>query len=141
MLGSPCARSRGRLTLPSAVNHGLGVLARNIEDNPENMVLAVPPDQWPALKKLCDDEDVEATAIGTYTSDQMLRLRYNGTQVGESVSDSELPARLVEVKADDRQEWQRGDRGEEHDVGWSIGPLAGKPDDEVDQRECADRSG
>ncbi|MBI3831545.1 MAG: phosphoribosylformylglycinamidine synthase subunit PurL [Planctomycetes bacterium] len=54
-----------------------------ISEAQERMVLAVPPEKWPALKKLCDDEDVEATTIGTYTSDGMLRLRYNGTQVAE----------------------------------------------------------
>ncbi|MCW8131548.1 MAG: phosphoribosylformylglycinamidine synthase subunit PurL [Planctomycetota bacterium] len=54
-----------------------------ISEAQERMVLAVPPERWAALKRLSDDEDVEAVAIGTYTSDQMLRLRYNGQQVGE----------------------------------------------------------
>ena len=54
-----------------------------ISEAQERMVFSVPPDKWPALEKLCQDEDVEATVIGRYTDDHMLRLTYKGTQVGE----------------------------------------------------------
>jgi len=54
-----------------------------ISEAQERMVLSVPPDKWPVLQKLCESEDVEATVIGTFGTDKILRLRYNGTQVGE----------------------------------------------------------
>ena len=54
-----------------------------ISEAQERMVLSVPPDKWPALERLCKAEEVEATAIGRYASDGVLRLRYKGTLVGE----------------------------------------------------------
>ena len=54
-----------------------------ISEAQERMVLAVPPKDWKALAKLCKDEDVEATVIGKYAKDKMLRLRYRGKAVGE----------------------------------------------------------
>jgi phosphoribosylformylglycinamidine synthase len=54
-----------------------------ISEAQERMVLAVPPKSWKALAKLCKDEDVEATVIGKYAKDKMLRLRYRGKAVGE----------------------------------------------------------
>ena len=47
------------------------------------MVISVPPEHWKALKELCDSEDVEATAIGEFSGDKMLRLSYKGLPVGE----------------------------------------------------------
>lgn len=49
----------------------------------ERMVLAVPPDGWPALQKLFAEEGVEATAIGRFTGDGRLRVRYEGGIVAE----------------------------------------------------------
>ncbi len=49
----------------------------------ERMVLAVPPDNVEALVRLCASEDVEATPIGTFTSDRRLRLRYEGNLVAD----------------------------------------------------------
>jgi len=54
-----------------------------ISEAQERMVLSVPPASWPALEKLCKEEDVEATAFGTFAADKILRLRYNGQSVGE----------------------------------------------------------
>lgn len=49
----------------------------------ERMVLAVPPDAWPALQDLCAGEGVEATTIGHFTGDGQLRVRYDGALVAD----------------------------------------------------------
>src|SRR6476659_2130961 len=54
-----------------------------ISEAQERMVFSVPPANWPALKKICDGENVEATAIGEFRSDGKLLLRNNETNVGE----------------------------------------------------------
>jgi phosphoribosylformylglycinamidine synthase len=54
-----------------------------ISEAQERMVLAVPADKWPTLKALCDGEDVEATAIGTFATHGKLVLRYRNTQVAD----------------------------------------------------------
>jgi phosphoribosylformylglycinamidine synthase len=46
----------------------------------ERMVLAVPPNKWPALRALCRDWNVEATAIGSFTGQGRLVVR-SGKQV------------------------------------------------------------
>lgn len=47
----------------------------------ERMVLAVPPQHLATFLQLCADEDVEATPIGTFTADGMLRVTYAGESV------------------------------------------------------------
>ena len=47
------------------------------------MVLAVPPENWPALEELCAGEGVEATVLGTFEATGRLRLHYHGEQVGD----------------------------------------------------------
>ena len=54
-----------------------------ISEAQERMVLAVSPENWPKLKALCDSEDVDATAIGTFADHKKLILRYEGTQVAQ----------------------------------------------------------
>ncbi len=54
-----------------------------ISESQERMVLAVPPEHWPALEQLCASEDVEATVLGTFEATGKLRLRYQGQQVAE----------------------------------------------------------
>ena len=54
-----------------------------ISEAQERMVLAVPPEKWNELKALCDGEQVEATALGTFVPTGRLTLRYNGTVVGD----------------------------------------------------------
>ncbi|MCI0458346.1 MAG: AIR synthase-related protein [Gemmataceae bacterium] len=81
-----------------------------ISEAQERMILAVPPDKWPALEGLCRSEDVEATVLGTFGSSQgpqepvevvgpdgkvlgafvatpRLRLYYQGTQVADLAMD------------------------------------------------------
>jgi phosphoribosylformylglycinamidine synthase subunit PurSL len=54
-----------------------------ISEAQERMVLAVPADRWPHLKKLCDDEDVEAAVLGRYEANGRLKLFYRDQQVGD----------------------------------------------------------
>jgi len=54
-----------------------------ISEAQERMVIAVKPENLEAIKKLFDDENVEATVIGKFTNNRKLTLRYNGQQVGQ----------------------------------------------------------
>ncbi|MHC4583800.1 MAG: phosphoribosylformylglycinamidine synthase subunit PurL [Planctomycetota bacterium] len=54
-----------------------------ISEAQERMVIAVKPENLEAITKIFDDENVESTVIGKFTSDKKLRLRYNGQQVAE----------------------------------------------------------
>ncbi|HTU17995.1 MAG TPA: phosphoribosylformylglycinamidine synthase subunit PurL [Gemmataceae bacterium] len=54
-----------------------------ISEAQERMVLAVPPDEWPRLQKLCASEDVEATVLGSFEATGRLRLSYQGQQVAD----------------------------------------------------------
>jgi phosphoribosylformylglycinamidine synthase len=47
----------------------------------ERMVLAVPTAAWPELRQLCERHEVEATALGTFTGDNILHVRYGTTTV------------------------------------------------------------
>ncbi|MBP7055582.1 MAG: phosphoribosylformylglycinamidine synthase subunit PurL [Candidatus Omnitrophica bacterium] len=52
-----------------------------ISEAQERMVLAVPPENLARLKKVFEQENVEATAIGEFTDDGRLRLFYKGENV------------------------------------------------------------
>jgi phosphoribosylformylglycinamidine synthase len=54
-----------------------------ISEAQERMILAVPPDRWPALRKLLASEDVEATSIGRFEPTGRLRLLYAGQEVAD----------------------------------------------------------
>jgi phosphoribosylformylglycinamidine synthase len=54
-----------------------------ISEAQERMVLAVPPDKWPALRDLCQSENVEATGLGRFTDSGRLILRYEGEVVAD----------------------------------------------------------
>jgi len=54
-----------------------------ISEAQERMILAVPPENWPALQRLCASEDVEATAIGRFEATSRLRLYYKENQVAD----------------------------------------------------------
>lgn len=54
-----------------------------ISEAQERMVLAVPSEKWPELKKLCDNEDVEAAVLGRYEATGRLKLVYRDHQVGD----------------------------------------------------------
>ncbi|HET8842548.1 MAG TPA: phosphoribosylformylglycinamidine synthase subunit PurL [Ktedonobacteraceae bacterium] len=49
----------------------------------ERMVLAVPPSRLEELLQICEIEEVEASIIGTFTSDQRLRVTYQGQEVAD----------------------------------------------------------
>jgi len=72
----------------------------------ERMVLAVPPAHWPALRAICDGLDIEAFALGHFTGDGRLTLRYDGRIVGELSADflhNGIPRRRL------RATWARGE--------------------------------
>jgi phosphoribosylformylglycinamidine synthase subunit PurSL len=54
-----------------------------ISEAQERMVLAVPPENWDGLRLLCESENVEATALGTFEPTGRLKLVYKGEQVGD----------------------------------------------------------
>ncbi|MFM7148286.1 MAG: AIR synthase-related protein, partial [Gemmataceae bacterium] len=54
-----------------------------ISESQERMVLAVPPENWDRLRKLCEAEDVEACTLGVFEETGKLRLFYEGQNVGE----------------------------------------------------------
>jgi phosphoribosylformylglycinamidine synthase len=54
-----------------------------ISEAQERMILAVPPDHWPALAELCSSENVEATIIGHFVDSGQLVLKYNDVVVGQ----------------------------------------------------------
>src|SRR5262249_37891446 len=54
-----------------------------ISEAQERMVLAVPPEKWPAFRELCYRENVEATVLGRFVDSGRLTLRYHGEQVAD----------------------------------------------------------
>jgi phosphoribosylformylglycinamidine synthase II len=54
-----------------------------ISEAQERMVFAVPPDRIDSFLAVFAAEEVEATVIGTFTDDRVLRVRYQGRTVGE----------------------------------------------------------
>jgi phosphoribosylformylglycinamidine (FGAM) synthase-like enzyme/phosphoribosylformylglycinamidine (FGAM) synthase PurS component len=54
-----------------------------ISESQERMILAVPPENWPELEKLCASEDVETTVLGAFEATGRLRLFYQGQQVAD----------------------------------------------------------
>jgi phosphoribosylformylglycinamidine synthase subunit PurSL len=55
-----------------------------ISEAQERMVLAVPPENVPALQKICDEEHVELADLGEFgTPDASLILNYKGATVGQ----------------------------------------------------------
>ncbi len=54
-----------------------------ISEAQERMVLAVPPEKEDDILELFKAENVEATVIGRFTNDKVLRLSYNSHVVGE----------------------------------------------------------
>ncbi len=66
----------------------------------ERMVLAVPQDDLAAFLDLCAAEDVEATAIGRFTDDKMLRITHAGqtvVEIGMNFLHDGLPQRLLDA--------------------------------------------
>jgi phosphoribosylformylglycinamidine synthase len=54
-----------------------------ISEAQERMVLAVPPDKWPALQRLCASENVEVANLGVFEPTGKLSLHYQSQSVGE----------------------------------------------------------
>jgi phosphoribosylformylglycinamidine synthase II len=71
-----------------------------ISEAQERMVFAVPPEKLQTLLKVFEDEEVEATVIGEFTSDKILTVRYRGETVGRLDMDflhHGLPKRVREA--------------------------------------------
>src|ERR671912_1249127 len=54
-----------------------------LSESQERMVLAVPPESWPALQEIVTGEGVEATTIGRFTGNGRLRVHYDGAVVAD----------------------------------------------------------
>ncbi|MEM2688741.1 MAG: phosphoribosylformylglycinamidine synthase subunit PurL, partial [Candidatus Bathyarchaeia archaeon] len=54
-----------------------------ISESQERMLLAVPPENFGRVLDIFQSEDVEATVIGEYTDDKVLRIFYMGEKVAE----------------------------------------------------------
>jgi phosphoribosylformylglycinamidine synthase II len=54
-----------------------------ISESQERMLLAVPAENLERALEIFEKEDVEATAIGKYTTDEFLRIYYKGAKVAE----------------------------------------------------------
>jgi phosphoribosylformylglycinamidine synthase len=54
-----------------------------LSESQERMVLAVPPESWPELREIFAGEGVEATAVGHFTGDGRLRVRYDSAIVAD----------------------------------------------------------
>ncbi|PKN93814.1 MAG: phosphoribosylformylglycinamidine synthase subunit PurL [Chloroflexi bacterium HGW-Chloroflexi-6] len=78
----------------------------------ERMVLAVPPENIPALQELCDTFDTELTDIGAFTGDGRIIVRYEGKVVldleneflHEGIPQRQLKAVIREEKGEMRDE-------------------------------------
>ena len=53
-----------------------------ISESQERMVLSVRPEKWPALRALCEAEDVEAACLGTFEATGRMILKFRGQTVG-----------------------------------------------------------
>lgn len=62
---------------------GLSYTETWISEAQERMVLSVPPEHLDEIMAIFTAEDVEATVIGRFTDDGMLRVRYRGNVVAE----------------------------------------------------------
>ena len=54
-----------------------------VSESQERMLIAVPPENLAAVLAIFEKEDVEATAIGTLTTEKRLRLRFEGVTVAD----------------------------------------------------------
>jgi phosphoribosylformylglycinamidine synthase len=54
-----------------------------VSESQERMLLAVPPENLERVLEIFAEEDVEATAIGKFTADKVLRIFYSGVKVAE----------------------------------------------------------
>jgi phosphoribosylformylglycinamidine synthase II len=54
-----------------------------VSESQERMLLAVPPENLERVLKILRNEDVEATALGRYTADEVLTIYHQGEKVAE----------------------------------------------------------
>jgi phosphoribosylformylglycinamidine synthase subunit PurSL len=75
--------ARVDLDLAPLKYQGLSYTEIWISEAQERMVLAVPPEKWPALERLCTSEGVEATNLGEFDGTGRLTLFYQGQKVAD----------------------------------------------------------
>ena len=89
----------------------------------ERMSLAVPPARWPELQRLAAKWDVEVSAVGTFTDDGSVDIRYAGSRVGlldlQFLHDG-LPKMRLQARWDGPS------------VGMAAAPAAGEADADTD---------
>ena len=54
-----------------------------LSESQERMVLAVRPEDWPAVQIILREEGVEGAVVGTFSDDRWLRVSYRGASVAE----------------------------------------------------------
>jgi phosphoribosylformylglycinamidine synthase len=104
-----------------------------ISEAQERMILAVAPEQWESLQKLCASEDVEATAIGTFEATGRLRLFYQGTQVADLEMDFLHHGRPTVVR---KAEWRANPEASPRTTG---AKLQGREDSSLSMAEILAR--
>jgi phosphoribosylformylglycinamidine synthase II len=70
-----------------------------ISESQERMLLSVPKENLHNVLEIFEDEDVEATAIGTFTDDGMLKINYKDKEVAEIEIDFLFAPSAVERRA------------------------------------------
>lgn len=102
-----------------------------ISESQERMVLAVPPERWPELKKIFEDEEVPCTAIGRFRDDARLVLRFRGQVIGDMAMaflHDGLPRRELVSKPPARPERPAGHRPSDRPFKELVLAALGHPD-------------
>jgi phosphoribosylformylglycinamidine synthase len=73
-----------------------------VSESQERMLLIVPPENLEKVLEIFNEEDVEATAIGKFTADKVLRIFYHG----EKVAEVEIPFLFEPPKATRKAEYK-----------------------------------
>lgn len=88
-----------------------------ISESQERMLLIVPEKNLQQVAKIFEKEDVEATSIGEFTDDQVLRIYYDGYQVGDlDVSFLFAPPKTERVAEWKPKTWRDPVLREPHDL-------------------------
>ena len=84
-VGEMCAAIGATVDLERVPLKGEGMSASEIwiSESQERMVLAVPPENWAPIEKLCAEEGISAANIGVFESTGELCLRFGGEVVGQ----------------------------------------------------------
>jgi len=102
-----------------------------ISESQERMTLAVPKTKWPALKKIFDRHDVEATRIGTFTDSGDCVVRYNKKEVMhislEFLHDGRPQEVQISKQRIEHREQKVENRGQNTDLGAALLKMLERP--------------